>query len=88
MSTTDDDPEHQDVVQIEAGPEKWRYTCPEGHKNWRVTNGKLECKTCVRHADAGEDVDPVFTELVDNRTGERIPRERIEFIPRDEPVTW
>lgn len=51
---------------------KWRYACPspKRHANWRVTDGMFECRSC------GE----TFDELVDRKTGERVAREKIEFV--------
>jgi hypothetical protein len=89
MSKADDDSESQPVVQIERGPGKWRYTCPRGHTDWRVVNHVLSCATCRRHAQNGEDVDPRFTALIDQKTGEEIPRERVEIILDDsETIKW
>jgi hypothetical protein len=89
MSKADhDDPPPHDVVQIKRGPGKWRYTCPHGHTDWRVINHVLECRTCKRHAQQGEDVDPNFRSLIDTKTGEEIPRERVEIVLEDETIKW
>jgi len=89
MSQADDDLKTQPVVQIEAGPQKWRYTCPRGHKDWRVVNHVLSCRTCRRHAQNGADVDPRFTQLVDQKTGDELPRDRVEIVLDDhESIKW
>ena len=55
--------------------EKWRWACPspKRHANWRVTDGMFECRSC------GE----TYDELVNQETGERVPREKIEFVGPD-----
>jgi hypothetical protein len=58
--------------------DRWRYRCPRGHTNWAQTNSHLWCQSCRRQAEAGEDVDPEWYEIVDERTGEKIPWSAVE----------
>lgn len=51
--------------------DRWRYRCPEcGSTDWRADDGKFGCRNCGRTLAA----------LEDRRTGERVARERIEFV--------
>lgn len=51
--------------------EKWQYKCPEcDSTNWRCHNATLGCRAC----------DTTIHGLVDDSTGEFIPREEIEFV--------
>lgn len=61
------------------GHEKWRYRCPQGHCNWDRTNNHGWCPECAAAAAQGVDVDPEFWFVVDQKTGEEIAWERLEF---------
>lgn len=90
MSQTEDGPRTHDVVQINATQQdKWRYRCPRRHSDWHVINGVLLCRTCQRHANNGKQVDPNFREVLDTKTGDRIPRDRIRIQLADgETIKW
>lgn len=68
---------------IATPADKWRYTCPEGHNDWRCWDGRFGCRTCQRHRNGGRDVPTVYEHLIDLVTGEEISREdiRIEHQP-------
>lgn len=68
---------------IRSRAEKWRFECPAGHNDWRVWNGVFACNTCQKHRAAGEDVDPVFEELRDRKTGERVSRDQVRMPLRE-----
>ncbi len=55
--------------------QKWRWVCPspKRHANWRVTDGKFECRSCGC----------TYDELVNNETGDRVARDEIEFVGPD-----
>lgn len=55
--------------------EKWPWVCPtpHEHRDWRVVDGLFECRSC------GE----CFGSLRNLKTGEEIPRERIEIVGPD-----
>ena len=59
--------------------ERWRYRCPRGHVNWSPTNNHVWCQGCRRQAEAGEDVDPEWWELVDAKTDERLHWASVEL---------
>lgn len=70
------------TVDLSNELERWRYTCPRGHfgGSWSPTNSHIYCNGCRRQMDAGEDVSPEHYELVDTKTGERIPYSAFEFV--------
>lgn len=50
---------------------RWRYKCPECRStDWRVNNGSFGCRACSALLHA----------LLDDKTGDRVPREQIEFV--------
>lgn len=51
---------------------KWRWACPDParHRDWRVVDGLFECRSCGQ----------TYRELVNLKTGERVPREEIEVV--------
>lgn len=67
------------AIEITSAMEKWRFTCPEGHHDWRVWDGVFSCETCKSHRDGGRDINSVHEELIDTVTGERVTRSEIEF---------
>lgn len=52
--------------------ERWQFACPAParHRDWRVTDGCFECRSC------GE----TYAELIHLKSGERVAREHIEFV--------
>jgi hypothetical protein len=51
--------------------DRWRYRCPECNStDWRADDGRFGCRACGASTPA----------LEDRATGERIPREDIEFV--------
>jgi len=62
------------MYRIETYDEKnrWRWACPhpKRHRDWRVVDGLFECRGC------GE----TYSELVNLKSGERVPREQIEVV--------
>jgi Fe2+ or Zn2+ uptake regulation protein len=70
-----------DTVEIDLDdePDRWRYTCPHGHRDWEATNDHVYCRACAQYVDHDDEIDPSHRALVDQRTGRTIPRERIRF---------
>jgi hypothetical protein len=56
-------------IDLTDAIDRWRYTCPNGHRKWSRTNNHLYCRSCAQH----HDVDPEYYELLDQRRGRRIP---------------
>ena len=78
-SAETDAPEPVEIDRTNAS-ERWRYRCPRGHVNWDRTNNHIWCQGCRRQHEAGEDVDPEWYELVDAKTGERVPWSAVEVV--------
>jgi len=66
----------RETVRIEDRLDRWRYTCPRGHRSWEPTNHHFWCQKCARHTG----VDGVFHELRDKKTGAEIPRDRVRLV--------
>lgn len=62
-------------VRLEGRMDRWRYTCPWGHRSWEPTNCHFWCQQCAR--TLSDDVEPEFYELRDRKTGDLISREEI-----------
>jgi len=64
------------VVRIEDRMDRWRFTCPNGHRSWEPTNHHFWCQQCARL----DGVDGVFHELRDRKTGECFERELMRLL--------
>ncbi len=64
------------TVRIEDENDRWRFTCPRGHRDWEPTNHHFWCATCAR----AETVDGVFHELLDQRTDELYARDEVQLL--------
>jgi len=54
--------------------DRWRYVCPGCRgPNWDRTNNHIWCSTCSNRSQHGADVDAEYYELLDSKTGEKIP---------------
>lgn len=65
------------TIHLEDEADRWRYTCPRGHRNWEPTNRHFFCQSCSRSHD---DVDPAFDALLDAKTGEAIHRDELVLL--------
>ncbi len=68
--------EKKQTVEIENRQDRWRFTCPVGHRSWEPTNHHFWCQKCARRPD----VDGVFYELRDQKTGELVDRKRVRLV--------
>ncbi|WP_311170635.1 hypothetical protein [Halobellus ordinarius] len=68
----------QAVTEIDLDDEadRWRYTCPRGHRDWTPSNYHFICSACARSHD---DVDPAFEDLRDKKTGRMLAREEVKL---------
>lgn len=64
------------LVRIEDETDRWRFTCPRGHRDWEPTNHHFWCAACARV----EDVDGVFQELRDARDGGLLGRDEVRLL--------
>jgi len=64
------------AIQIEDRQDRWRFTCPRGHRSWEPTNHHFWCQQCARQPD----VDGVFYELRDRKTGNLLDRSEVRLM--------
>ncbi|MFC7044127.1 hypothetical protein ACFQH6_00735 [Halobacteriaceae archaeon GCM10025711] len=67
------------AVQIDTRDpaDRWRYTCPKGHRNWEPSSDGFHCRTCDERPWFDQ---AVFDDLRDERTGNLVPRRRIRLV--------
>jgi hypothetical protein len=63
-------------IRLEDETDRWKWVCPNGHRNWEPTNNHFWCQTCARHPEA----DGEFSELRDKTTGEVHDRDNLELL--------
>jgi hypothetical protein len=69
------------TIRLDDKADRWRWTCPAGHRSWEPTNNHFWCKQCAQSAaDHAADVDPVFHELRDEGTGDTYERDELTLI--------
>jgi len=64
------------TVHIEDRTDRWRFTCPNGHRSWEPTNYHFWCAKCARQ----KGVDGVFHELRDRREDRLVARENVRLM--------
>jgi len=62
-------------INLDEKLDRWRWTCPNGHRNWEPTNNHFWCQACAR-----ADLEAVFQELHDTRTGETHERDELQLV--------
>lgn len=67
------------TITVDRKDEPWRWTCPHGHTDWERTNSHGWCRTCRRHYENGEDVDPEHYELWDRKHDRKVSYSRVRF---------
>lgn len=65
-------------IELDSERDRWKWTCPRGHRSWEPTNDHFWCKRCAAGHD---DADPVFRRLKNRATGEVVPREELVLVP-------
>lgn len=55
---------------------KWRYSCPEGHTNWRPCENVVECRTCGEYYEI----------LIDDKSEAEIKVDEVDFRRSDLPT--
>jgi len=64
------------TVRIEDENDRWRFTCPRGHRDWEPTNHHFWCATCART----EGVDGVFNDLLDQKDDDLYARDEVRLL--------
>ena len=62
-------------IQLENETDRWRYTCPVGHRSWEPVNGHFWCSKCAKNY--GDEVEPEFDQLRDRKTHELLSRSEV-----------
>ncbi|ELZ92981.1 hypothetical protein C440_12709 [Haloferax mucosum ATCC BAA-1512] len=62
--------------------DRWRYTCPRGHRTWEPTNHHFWCERCA----SAENVDGAFDQLRDKVTGELFARDEVLLLTETGPL--
>jgi len=65
-----------EVVHLEEETDRWKWVCPNGHRNWEPTNEHFWCQTCARQRDA----DGVCHQLRNKRTGTVHDRDDLRLV--------
>lgn len=73
-----DDVAQANPIEIDTryAAERWPYICPRGHVDWAVTPTGFHCHACEDFGGEGR-----FSYLLDRRSRERIPRDRVRVRP-------
>ena len=64
------------TVRIEDRLDRWRFVCPREHRSWEPSNHHFWCSNCASHPE----VDGVFYELLDRKTGETYERDEVQLV--------
>jgi len=64
------------VIDLTNEADRWRYTCPNGHRDWSRTNSHIFCYSCSRQVD----VDPEHYELHDKAEDRDVPWSAVQII--------
>lgn len=71
-------------INTRYAAERWRYVCPRGHIDWRPAPDGFVCEACEEGGENGngtaDGANSRFAALLDRRSGEHIPRERIRVV--------
>ena len=70
-------------IRLTDSADRWRFTCPAGHRSWEPTNYHFWCQQCAQRPD---DTDPEFHELRDTKTDELVGRDELELTEDDRMV--
>lgn len=63
------------VIDVSDSANKWRYTCPRGHRAFEATNGGIWCRPCEHDEGDGH-----HREIQDKREKELISMDRVRLV--------
>lgn len=69
------------TVRIENQRDRWRFTCPNGHRSWEPTNDHFYCQQCYKLGG----VEPAFEQLRDRKTGRLLHRTEVQLLTEAGP---
>jgi hypothetical protein len=64
------------IVELDDETDRWKWTCPRGHRTWEPTNHHFWCHECARQ----HSVDGTFGALHNVATDETVERDRIRLM--------
>jgi hypothetical protein len=74
------------TIDLDDELDRWRYPCPHGHVHWFLRNRSVYCRTCRRCLGLSIE-ESYYDALVDEATGDGIPREQLELLGTRRPTT-
>ncbi|MFB6188592.1 MAG: hypothetical protein ABEI57_01795 [Halapricum sp.] len=63
-------------IRLEDETDRWKWVCPNGHRNWEPTNEHFWCQTCARTRG----LDGEFAQLRNKATGEVHDRDDLRLV--------
>lgn len=66
------------TIHLDDEADRWRFTCPQGHRSWEATNGHFWCHKCSNIPSPA--VDPVFYRLHDLKTDNDLERHEVKLV--------
>ena len=64
-------------IKLDDEADRWRYTCPVGHRSWEPVNGHFWCAQCAQNYE--DDVEPEFDQLHDRKTNALLDRGEVRL---------
>jgi len=74
-------PDDREEIDLGDETDRWRYTCPHGHREWEPTNHHFWCAGCARSPRK----EAVFQTLRDASTGLEYRREEVRLVDHGGP---
>lgn len=66
------------TIHLDDETDRWRFTCPVGHRNWEATNGHFWCQSCA--SAHNPEAEPVFHRLHDLSTDQDLERPEVKLV--------
>lgn len=66
------------TIHLDDEADRWRFTCPIGHRTWEPTNGHFWCQSCADSHDPR--AEPVFQRLHDLATDDDLERHEVKLV--------
>ncbi|QGN05869.1 hypothetical protein Hrd1104_00225 [Halorhabdus sp. CBA1104] len=72
----DDSEDGRRTIDLNDETDRWRYTCPNGHRQWEPTNHHFWCASCARQR--GQEA--TFHALHDRKTDQELERIEVRLV--------
>lgn len=66
------------TIQLDDELDRWKWVCPNGHRDWEPTNHHFWCASCARSHN--DEQSPEFDELHNLATDDTLTRDEIELV--------